>query len=115
MRFKIKKRPRQFKVGMYSKITLKDMGDIFLSDNEQVTFVTKNKNRYDVCKNNWGFYATPSINSRLKKEGFKTAIVKNKLNRYFLMIVEKKKFLAFKKYCKKEKQTIVKWLHNGFN
>ena len=47
------------------------MGDISLSNNEQVTFVSKSNGRYDICKKSWGYYATPSINSRLKKEGFK--------------------------------------------
>ena len=90
------------------------MGDISLSNNEQVTFVSKSNGRYDICKKSWGYYATPSINSRLKKEGFKTAIVKNKLGRIFIMIVEKKKYFEFKKYCKEEKQKIVKWLDDEY-
>ena len=43
------------------------MGTVYLAPNEQLTFVTENKNRYDVARKYWGFYATPSINSRLKK------------------------------------------------
>jgi hypothetical protein len=37
---------------------------------------TDDGKEYDVAKKDWGFYATPSMNGRLKKFGFKTAIVK---------------------------------------
>ena len=114
MKLKIRKKPRKFEVGLHKKITLKDMGYINLSNDEQVTFITKDKKKYDVAKKNWGFYATPSINHRLKKEGFKTALVKNKFNRYFIMLVDFKKLSEFKNYCKKEKRVVIKWLTNGF-
>ena len=72
VRFKKNIVPRPFVVGIKKKLTIKDMGTVYLAPNEQLTFITENKNRYDVGRKNWGFYATPSINSRLKKEGFKT-------------------------------------------
>ena len=86
------------------------MGTVYLAPDEQLTFITKSKKRYDVARKNWGFYATPSINSRLKKEGFKTALVKNTLNRIFVMIIERKKISLFKKYCKNQNQKIILWL-----
>ena len=98
VRFKKNIVPRPFVVGIKKKLTIKDMGTVYLAPNEQLTFITENKNRYDVGRKNWGFYATPSINSRLKKEGFKTALVRNSLNRIFIMIVEKKRMSIFKKY-----------------
>ena len=65
----IKKKLRKFKPSKYSDIVLKDCGKIILNDNEQVTFSDKynKKNDYDVTKKDWGYYATPSINGRLKK------------------------------------------------
>ena len=74
----IEKNPsREFKVGCEQSITLKDCGDIFLEVNEQVTFLTTDTAEYDVCRKEWGYYATPSMNDRLKRFGFKTALVKN--------------------------------------
>jgi hypothetical protein len=109
MKFK-KKIPRTYSVGLKKNIIIKDMGSMELLPNEQITFLTKSKKRYDFCKKNWGFYATPSVNFRLRKEGFKTALVRNSFNRLYVMVVEKKFMLQFKKYCKKEKQKIVIWL-----
>tara|TARA_B110000881_G_C18351448_1_gene401674 strand:- start:2 stop:343 length:342 start_codon:yes stop_codon:yes gene_type:complete len=104
-----KKKPRIFLVSKKNKIFLKDVGKIFLEDDENLTFVTKNKKNYDICKKNWGFYATPSVNKRLKKEGFSTALTKQK-NKYFIMIVDNKKKYLFNIYCKKENYKVVKWL-----
>ena len=68
MKIKINKKVRKFKVGL-SKIILKDLGKIYLNKNEQVTFVRK-KSEFDIVKKNWGYYATPSVNKRLKKFKF---------------------------------------------
>ena len=115
VRFKKNIIPRPFVVGIKKKITIKDMGTVYLAPNEQLTFITENKNRYDIARKNWGFYATPSINSRLKKEDFKTALVKNTLNRVFVMIVEKKNMSIFKKYLNRESYNLVAWLDNNHN
>lgn len=110
MIIKKRKKVRIFEVGKNLKIKIKDMGKIHLLKNEQLTFVTNNKNEYDFCKKDWGFYATPSVNSRLKQEGFKTAIVKNKWNQIYVMVVEKKKISSFNRYCKNENQKVLKWI-----
>ena len=41
------------------------------------------------CKENWGFYATPSINDRLHKQGYRCALVKNKKGSLYIMLIEK--------------------------
>ena len=115
VRFKKNIVPRPFAVGIKKKLTIKDMGTVYLAPNEQLTFITENKNRYDVARKNWGFYATPSINSRLKKEGFKTALVRNSLNRIFVMIVEKKRMSIFKKYLSAENCDLLAWLDENYN
>ena len=114
MKFKSNNPPRIFNVGKNNKISISDMGDIFLEPDEQVTFVTDSGNRYDFCRKNWGFYATPSINSRLKKENFIAALVSNKQNRIYIMVVEKSKIKEFRSYCKNENQTVVSWLGDPF-
>ena len=77
MKIKIKKKPRKFVVGINKKIQLSDYGKIFLKPNEQISFITENFSTHDVTRKKWGFYATQSINARLKK--FKTALVINPL------------------------------------
>ena len=89
MKIKLKKYPRKFSVNSKKTLYIKDMGKVYLAPNEQLTFTTENKKKYDLCRKDWGFYATPSINYRLKKECFKTALVKNSSNRVYVMIIEK--------------------------
>ncbi len=101
--------PRKFKPS--KNITIKDCARIYLNQNEQVTFLTKKKQEYDICKKDWGFYATPSINGRLKSYGFKTAIIKNiKTKKIYLFIIEKGKEKSFYKYLREENCKVLKWL-----
>ena len=54
-----------------------DCGRIALAPDEQVTFTTEAGGEYDVTRKSWGFYATPSINGRLKTFGLRAALVRN--------------------------------------
>ena len=110
METNFKKNPRLYKVGLKNQITIKDCGDISLEDNEQVTFTSKSDARYDFTKKNWGFYATQSINKRLINEGFKTALVSNRMNHIYIMVVEVKFLNLFNEYCEVENQKILIWL-----
>ena len=110
MQYEFKKNPRKFSVGINRDIEIKDCGKIHLLQNEQITFITDNNANYDFVRKDWGFYATPSMNGRLKNEGFKSALVKNKKNQYYIMVVEKLYLELFKKYCADERQTVVEWL-----
>lgn len=112
MKHNFKKKPRVYTVGKNKDISISDLGKIQLKPNEQITFVTENKNEYDFCRKNWGYYATPSINSRLKNENFVTALVSNEINRIFIMVVEKSMIKEFKAYLKSENQSIVAWFGN---
>lgn len=109
---KIKKNmpPREFNVGEKMDIVISHCANINLDPNEQVTFLTNNNSEYDIVKKDWGYYATPSINGRLKHFGFKTALVKNTDDLYYIMIVEEFKEKLFQKYIKETKQVIVEWL-----
>ncbi len=107
MKSKIKKKPRIF---FANDIKLKDFGKIKLDKNEMISFVTKSGKEYDFTAKEWGFYVTPSINGRLKKEGFKVAMVKNKTGKIFIMAVEKEKKTLFKKYCTSQQEKVLKWI-----
>ncbi|OGW83044.1 MAG: hypothetical protein A2987_01800 [Omnitrophica bacterium RIFCSPLOWO2_01_FULL_45_10] len=110
MNIKLKRPPRAYRIGIGQDICILDCGEVRLDNNEQVTFVTKAGKRYDVTAKSWGFYATPSVNSRLKKEGFRTALVKNRDGRLFVMLVDETKISLFKKYLKSETSKVEKWL-----
>ena len=106
---KIEKKNRKFKVGI-SNITLKEVAKISLKQNEMVTFFN-GKIEYDIVKKNWGYYATPSFNSRLLNFNLKTCIIKSKVtNNKFIILVQRDKIVQFNKYLKDEKCKVVKWL-----
>ena len=103
------KRKRKFKVSQNSQDYNIDCGSIRLSNNEQVTFEFNKKN-YDFCQKKWGFYVSASINSRLKKEGFKVGLFKNKKNRRYIYAVDKDKKNIFQNFLKKTNHKLLKWL-----
>ena len=111
MKLNIKKKPRKFLTGIDNKIVINDLGSIKLKSNEQITF-KKNNYSYDLKKKEWGYYVTPSTNKRLINSGYKSYLVKNNNNRFYVLLVEKDKEDLFKKYIKKEKISIVVSLYN---
>ncbi len=102
--------PRKFKVGLDKSIELFDCCKIFLNENEQVTFVTSNGKEHDFVAKSWGFYATPSVNGRLKNFNLKTALIKNSFNQFFIVVVDPIHIEKFNEYLKVEKQIVVEWL-----
>jgi len=91
-------------------IRIADCGDIVLAADEQVTLVTEQGRRHDFTAKNWGFYATPSINRRLKAEGFKTALVRNGAGAIFVMVVAEDRRREFDAYCREQCQVVLEWL-----
>ena len=113
MQLELNDKVRIFKVR--GGITIKDFGKIFLEANEMISFKTETGKEYDFTAKEWGFYATPSINGRLKKEGFRTALVVNEDNKIFIMVVEIEKIPLFKKYLKKNQDNkMICWLDEWF-
>ena len=110
MKFIENQPPRKFKVGGGQNIEILDCGKILLESNEMVTFVTSRKKEFDFTAKDWGFYATPSINGRLLNQGFKTALVKNQFNKYFIMVVNKEMTDRFFKYLVEEKSELIEWI-----
>lgn len=107
MKLSITREARTFTV---NDVVLKDHGKIFLEPDEMVSFVTSSGKEYDFTAKDWGYYVTSSINGRLKKEGFRTALVENQVGRVFVIAVESEKLSAFEKYRREEKQKILIWL-----
>lgn len=105
--------PRVFEVGLSEIIQMKDCAHIELEPDEQVTLLTPSGAEYDVSRKAWGFYATPSLNGRLPQFGLKTALVKNRIGRYFILLVEKGHEEDFARYVEVEKLAICAWLDDA--
>ena len=91
MKFKPKQPPREYEVGFDKKGTIRDCGTMHLAPDEQITFVTEDGNEYDVTRKDWGFYAGPSLNGRLAGFNLRAVLLKNRIGRYFVLLVEKGK------------------------
>ena len=105
---KIKRFNRSFEVN--KKIILKHTANIKLNSNEMIT-LKNNKMEFDITKKKWGFYATPSINKRLKSFGFLSAIIQNNNTKnIFVVLIDKKKKKLFTKYIKTQDIRVLKWL-----
>jgi len=103
---KIKYLSRNFRV---NENFIKEVAKIELNSNEMITFIKDDK-EFDFVAKEWGYYATPSINKRLKNFGYKTALVKNSYGKYFINVVEEEKLDKFYDYLKKENSEVIKWL-----
>jgi hypothetical protein len=110
MRFTPLQPPRTFEVGFENKNIIMDCGRTELAPNEQLTFVTESGGEFDVTRKDWGFYATPSVNARLAGFGLRCVLVKNRADRFFVLLVEKGKEPLFQDYVAKERLRIVLWM-----
>ena len=110
MKIDLKNPPREFSVSPQKSVLHMDCGDIILEHGEQVTFVNARGKRHDFAAQSWGYYVTPSINARLRNEGFKTALVKNPQGRYYVLVVDIEELDAFNAYLHSEKSHLMEWL-----
>lgn len=100
--------PRTFSV---KGVTIAHTADISLNENEMVTFKKPNGAEYDVAAKDWGFYATPSTNGRLKKHGFRTALSRNaETGLRYVLLVEDNKMDEFDAYCRDQNMVVESWL-----
>ncbi|MFH1318657.1 MAG: hypothetical protein ABIH71_06550 [Candidatus Omnitrophota bacterium] len=109
MKLKPNDPPREFEAGFDIKRMIKDCGKLELNADEQITFTTESGVEYDLTRKNFGFYATPSINGRLVKFNLRAVLVKNRIDRIFMLLVEKGKEDLFDKYMNEEKMDIIGW------
>ena len=110
MIFEPKDPPRRFTIGNDKRIEIKDCGRVALQADEQLTFTTPSGGEYDLVRKDWGFYATPSLNARLRDFGLRAVLVKNGIGRYFVLLVENGSEASFEKYMEDEKMIVITWL-----
>lgn len=112
MKLELKGTPRTFSM---NDVDIRDFGKVLLDANDMVSFKTATNREYDFVAKEWGFYASPSLNGRLKNEGFKTALVVNEFNKIYIMVVEEEKIEEFKAYLKNDQDNkLVCWLDEWF-
>lgn len=103
--------PREFTVGGDGSIRLRHVANIELSPDEQVTFVTASGTEYDVVRKNWGYYATPSLNARLRDHGLRGVLVRGGVTgRLHLLLVEAGHEDAFLNYVHNDYLEVAAWL-----
>jgi hypothetical protein len=110
MKFEPKNPPREFEVGYDVKGVIRDCGSMRLAADEQITFLTEDGGEYDLTRKEWGFYATPSLNGRLAGFNLRAVLVKNRVDRFFVLLVERGKEEAFDRYVRQEPLKIITWL-----
>lgn len=111
MQFSPKNPPRRFPVGVVGDITLAHAADIALEPDEMVTFVAPGGREYDVTAKDWGFYATPSLGGRLRRFGYRAALMRNRETRHcFVVLVDETRLEAFETYLDVEGLEVVEWL-----
>lgn len=109
MKIAEKSPPRMFQPLPGSDLTISDCGTVALEPDELVTFVTDGGSAYDVARKSWGYYATPSLNGRLPKNGLRPAMMRNASGLIFLVLVEHGKEEDFAVYLRDFKQELVGW------
>ena len=105
--------PRRFEVGLTQAIELRDCARIELAADEQVTFLSASGAEYDVVRKTWGYYATPSLNGRLKRFGLRGALIRNRHDRHFVVLVERSRRCEFDRYLRDEGLEVVRWLDDA--
>ena len=102
--------PRAFRPAATSSVEIRDGGAIHLGQDEQVTFRTEAGGEYDAVRENRGFYATPSLNSRLPSLGLPPALIRNTNGRNYVVLVEDGHEQEFRQYLAREDLRVVAWL-----
>jgi hypothetical protein len=106
--------PRRFGVGRRGG-SLEHVADVELEPDEVVTFRAE-ETEYDVCRKEWGYYATPSLNERARDFGLRAALCvgvpreDGGPQRMYLMLVEEGREDLFGEYVRAEEMRVVAWL-----
>lgn len=111
MNIKIIRPPRAFEVGPPDDpVRLYDCAHIELAPDEQVTFKGPTGSEYDFCRKTWGYYATPSLNSRLGRHGLRPALVRGCDDKMYVMAVERDRIQEFELYLAQYGLRRICWL-----
>ena len=107
--------PREFGVG-HRGATLAHVADIELAPDEVITFTAASGSEVDVTRKSWGYYATTSLNGRLREHGLRAALCvgvprePGGPQRMYLLLVESGREDDFESYIDAEKMYVVAWL-----
>lgn len=107
--------PREFEVGLRGA-TLEHVANLELASDEVVTLVTDSGTELDVTRKAWGYYATPSLNGRLREHGLRAALALGVARegesaaRMYLLLVEEGQESSFEEYLEREGMRVVAWL-----
>ncbi|RED52445.1 hypothetical protein [Aestuariispira insulae] len=103
-----KNEPRRFTI---KGVTISHVADINLDPDEMITLRRDDGSEYDVAAKSWGYYATPSLNGRLRDQGFRSVLVKNKSTgqRYVLLVREGQQS-AFNEYLAHQDMKVLGFL-----
>lgn len=107
MEVEVKDPPRKFEARVGAGVFVSDCARIGLSSNELITLTTEQGAEVDVVRKSWGFYVTSSMNSRLRKFGLQTYLVKNNLGKHYVLLAEDGSEKEFRDYLKSEHMIIV--------
>jgi hypothetical protein len=111
MRFRPKDPPRTFRVGRAREVEISHCADVELDPDQQVTFTATSGSEFDVVRKDWGYYATPSLNGRLRDHGLRAVLVRgDRDGRMYLLLVERGREGAFDRYVDRHELRIVSWL-----
>jgi len=103
--------PRAFSVGRETQVTLRHVANVELEPDELVTFVTASGTEHDVVRKSWGYYATASLNGRLRDHSLRAVLVRNTSSgRGFLLLGEAGKEKDMLEYLAAEQMEVVTWL-----
>jgi hypothetical protein len=108
MKLELTATPREFIGG---GVKIRDFGKLHLDENEMVSLVSVSGKECDVTAKDWGFYLAPSLNARLRHQGFKVALVVNGQGKLFLNAVDMDKIENFQRYLQTNQDSkIITWL-----
>ncbi len=92
-------------------ITIRDCGRLRARrPTSRSRFVTESGGEYDVARKDWGFYATPSLNARLERFGFRPALVRSGNDKFYVFLLERGGEAELDRYLRLEGHLVVAWL-----
>ncbi len=102
--------PRRFDADGTGRFVIADAGSIELAADEQITFTASSGSEYEVVRKDWGYYATPSLNSRLPAKGLRPVLTCNNGGRFFVCLVEGGAEPQFADYMQRAGMKALVWL-----
>lgn len=106
MKHFLKKQPREFEVGGH---VIRDHGFVSLDTGDMISVRAPGGGDCDVTATSWGLYLGPSLNGRLRDNGYRAAMVRNPQGKFFLMAVCVGREADFQVYVDDQQIEIMQW------